>query len=75
MGAITLSGRVPPSGRKNRYQRGWVEVGQHGHLVARRYVETNHYYQFTLRPGTYDVAGYTQWGRCRDSVELGDLPM
>jgi len=70
VGAIVFSGRVPHSATKNRYHRGWVEVGQHGHLVAKQWVKVNHQYHFTLAPGTYDVAGYTRWGACRATARI-----
>jgi hypothetical protein len=70
VGGIVFSGRVPRSAGKSRYHRGWVEVGQHGHLVAKQWVKTNHRYHFTLAPGTYDVAGYTRYGVCRNSATI-----
>jgi hypothetical protein len=70
VGAIVFSGNVPPSAGENRDHRGWVEVGQHGHLVARQRVKINHQYHFTLAPGAYDVAGYTRWGACRATAQI-----
>ena len=70
VGAIVFSGRVPRSAAKNRYHRGWVEVGQQGHLIAKQWVKVNHQYHFTLAPGTYDVAGYTRWGACRATARI-----
>jgi hypothetical protein len=61
VGAIVLRGR----GHNSRHHRGWVEVGQHGHLFSRQWVKTNQKYHFELAPGTYDLAGYTKYGVCR----------
>jgi hypothetical protein len=71
VGAIVFTGNVPRGARKNRYHRGWVEVGQHGHLVSKKWVKTGHKYHFALTPGSYDIAGYTRWGPpCRGSVQI-----
>lgn len=70
VGAILFTGNVPRRARHHRYHRGWVEVGQHGHLVAKQWVKTGHKYHFRLTPGPYDIAGYTRWGICRGNVQI-----
>ena len=71
VGAIVFVGNVPRSARKNRYHQGWVEIGRHGHLVAKQWVKLGHHYHFTLAPGSYDVAAYTRWGPpCRDTAQI-----
>jgi hypothetical protein len=69
VGGIVYRGRAP-SGGNNRYQRGWIEIGQRGHLVAKQHVERNRLYHFRLVPGTYDIAAYIRWGTCRDQATI-----
>ena len=67
VGGIVFRGRGHKS---DRYQRGWVEIGENGQLVTKQYVKAGHRYHFTLAPDTYDVAGYAKFGPCRGTATI-----